>query len=196
MPLGEEMVNKNIKSGYSKNINSIDFEKKKTPGFDKKNQRIFLALVILGAIACLIYGFKSDDLLGGLVVAVAFLGVSLFFFFALKSRQNLEITYDGVIKHIEKQVEDYKKTRKYLRTLIVITADDGKEFIYNSIISSPRNDYTTYYKEGDKVRHHYGFDLPEKYDKSNDEKAVCILCGQLVDIENDNCTACGKILLK
>ena len=190
------MVNKNVKSGYSEKINSIDFKKKKTPGFDKKNQTIFISLAVTGAAACVIYGFKTDDIKGGLVVGISFLVVSILFFLSLKSRQNLEITYDGIIKHIEKQVEDYKKTKKYLRTLIVITSDDGKEFIYNNIISSTKNDYTTYYKEGDKIRHHYGFDLPEKCDKSNDEKVVCIICGQLTDIENENCTACGKTLLK
>lgn len=190
------MDNTSIRTGYSANISGEDFKKKKSPGFDKKNQTIFLIIVALAVVSSIVYGFKTDDLKGGLIVAFAFLAVSMIFFTGLKNRQSLEITYDGVIKYIEKQVEEYKKTKHYLRTLIVITADDGKEFVYNNIIGSTKNDYTTYYKEGDKVRHHYGFDLPEKYDKSKDDKVICILCGQLVDMENDNCSACGKILLK
>lgn len=185
-----------IKPGYSENISDEDFLKKKNPGFDKKNQNIFLTLNILTLITILIVGYVSDDMKGALVVSIALVVISAFFFFALKSRQQIEKTYDGVIKYIEKQKEDYKKTRFYYRYLIIITADDGKEFIYNNIIGSLKDDYTNYYKEGDKVRHHYGFDLPEKYDKSKDDKVVCILCGKLVDIENEKCSDCEKTLLK
>jgi len=190
------MDNTGIKPGFSEKINNQDFNKKRSSGFDKNQQIIFLAIDIATLLGIIYYGYRTDDLKGALFISAMFLLVSLIFFFGLKNRQQVEITYDGTIKYIEKQIEDYKKTKHYLRTLIIITSDDGKEFIYNEIISSTKNDYTQYYKAGDKVRHHLGFNLPEKYDKSNDEKLVCILCGQLVDIENDNCTACGKILLK
>lgn len=190
------MDNTNIKPGFSDKINAPDFYKKNNQGFSKNQQIIFLAIDIITLLGIIYYGYRTDDLKGALLISAMFFAVSLIFFFGLKNRQQNEITYDGTIKYVEKQVEDYKKTKHYLRSLIIITSDDGKDFAYSGIISSLKNDYTTYYKEGDKVRHHNGFDLPEKYDKSNDEKVVCILCGQLADIENDNCTACGKILLK
>lgn len=189
-------VENNINVGYSDKIKDDAFLKKNEVGFGKNQQLIYLITVAIAIIIVMVVGISTDDIKGAGLIAVLLLFISIVIFLGLKSRQKLEMTYDGVIKAIEKQVEPYKKTKSYLRTLIVIKADDDKEFIYNGIFSSMKNDYTTYYKEGDKVRHHDGFNLPEKFDKTNDEKVVCILCGELVDKENDECNKCGKILLK
>jgi len=190
------MNNSNTRIGYSDRISHPDFHKKNVKGFDKKQQNMFLIIVFAAMAGILLYGYFTDDLKGSAIISFAILAVSMLYFSGLKNRQSVETTYDGTIKYIEKQTEVIKKTKYYLRTLIILNSDDGKEFVYNNIISSTKNDYTDYYKVGDKVRHHYGFDLPEKYDKSKDEKAVCILCGKLDDINNDNCSKCGKTLLK
>jgi hypothetical protein len=190
-------VDKNIKVGYSENINDATFLKKNEKGFGKNQQIIFIILFALTIIAIILVGiFNTHDVKGALIISLLTLFVGTVFFCVLRNRQKMEMTYDGVIKVVEKKVEPYKKTMSYLRTLIAIQTDDGREYIYNNIISSKKNDYTTYYKEGDKVRHHDGFNLPEKYDKTCDDRVVCILCGELVDIQNDRCSQCGKTLLK
>lgn len=189
-------VENNINVGYSDNIKNDAFLKKNEVGFGKNQQLIYIITVAITTIIVMVVGISTDDIKGAGLISALLLFISVVIFLALKSRQKLEMTYDGVIKAIEKQVEPYKKNRSYLRTLIVIKADDDKEFIYNGIFSSMKNDYTTYYKEGDKVRHHDGFNLPEKFDKTSDDKVVCILCGELVDKENNECNKCGKILLK
>jgi hypothetical protein len=190
-------LDKNIRVGYSENINDTVFLKKNEKGFGKNQQIIFIILFALTIVTIMMVGiFSTDDIKGASIVSLLVLFAGTVFFCALRNRQKMEMTYDGVIKAIEKQIEPYKKTKSYLRTLIVIKTDDDREYIYNNIISGTKNDYTTYYKEGDKVRHHDGFNLPEKFDKTSDDKVVCILCGALVDIENDVCCNCGKLLLK
>jgi hypothetical protein len=53
-----------------------------------------------------------------------------------------------------------------------------------------------YYGTGDRVRHHKGFLLYEKYDKSRDTEIVCVACLTINRIELDVCARCKCPLLK
>jgi len=182
--------------GYSPNIEKEEFEK--TRDTKKPKDEIFYILILsVAVIVTLAMGiFRYQDIKGTLFFVAIVLVVGGVFFYIFRTKKQPDLTYDGVIKFIDRSEETYRKSGRYLVSYIAITRDDGKIFIYNNIISSLHNDYTTYYHAGDKVRHHKGFQLPEKYDKSNDDKVVCILCGNLVDKQEEVCTKCEKVLLK
>lgn len=187
---------KNQNVGYSSNITEEVFDKTRDNRKSRDEITYIITVVAAVTVTLLVGIFRYQDLKGTLFFIGIIAVVGVIFFFILKQKKQPDITYDGVVKFIEKSVETYRNKGKYLVTYIAITREDGKIFVYNNIISSVHNDYTTYYQIGDKVRHHKGYFLPEKYDKTQDDKVVCILCGHLIDKEKDYCSNCQKVLLK
>ena len=53
-----------------------------------------------------------------------------------------------------------------------------------------------YYRVGEQVRHHSGYDFPEKFDKSSDDQVICIACGILYAQQEVDCPKCQVPLLK
>ena len=54
----------------------------------------------------------------------------------------------------------------------------------------------SHYALGDRVRHHKGFSYYEKFDKSGEEKILCIACNSFAEAEADVCPRCKCPLLK
>lgn len=191
-----EKMQTDTQKGYSKNIENADFDKTRQTRL-LRDEVLYVIILSVAVIVTLLVGiFRYQDPKNTLIFAAIVIAVGALFYYILKVKKQPDETYDGVIKHIDKNEETYKKSGRYLVSYVAITRDDGKILVYNNIISSIHNDYTTYYKIGDRVRHHKGYLLPEKYDKSGDDKIVCLACGHLVDKKEKYCSKCQKILLK
>lgn len=122
----------------------------------------------------------------------------------IKSRRTAaDATYDGEVESVERREPvssaDVRSIgadvadRMILHT-IRIRDDHGRLHTYERM-GGPE-DYRAYYRPGERVRHHRGFDLPEKYDKRGDDTAVCIVCGRMESTDAGRCTACGAPLLQ
>lgn len=118
-------------------------------------------------------------------------------------RKAIDKTYDGVIASIERRepvtranvyrVDESTRGRMILYTIRILDCEN-RMHTYERM-GGVGEDYTVYYKKGDVVRHHHGFDLPEKHDKSGDATIVCIACGHVNSMDSQRCTACSTTLL-
>jgi len=184
--------------GYSPRISDPAFEK-----YQKKSVAwsfIFSGILfIIAIIGFPIYGKSSGDiawptsllygfLIGGMFVAIA-AGQTL--------RKKLDKTWDGVVEYKDAYRQ---KTR----------SDNGNVYYENVYVLKIRKEsgklkthrwrntpgLYSYYNLGDKVRHHKGFYMYEKYDKSKDPKILCAACMAMVDAEKDKCPRCKCPILK
>ena len=60
----------------------------------------------------------------------------------------------------------------------------------------PEIDFTQYFHKGELVRHNAGYEIPEKYDKTEDDEILCIICGEFSPVDKNQCPYCGGVLLK
>ncbi len=186
--------------GFSQRINDPAYT-----SLNKKSQIwIFLFAAIISVafiVGFPIYGNTSGDIdfpkslyyglgLGGMFCVIAII-TSL--------RKAADKTWDGVIENKRYyRVEDSDDdggftTCRYVYELR-IRKDSGK--VIKMEIPGGRNaSIYEYYNEGDKVRHHKGLHLFEKYDKSRDTQILCVACTKLNDINADKCKKCKTPLL-
>ena len=198
MAINENKTSKNNLIGYSSKINDSAF--KSYLGKNKKWSLYFSLIISIAAVVGLsIYGDLGNTmdnpqaLLVGLAVGSIFIFISLIQNF----RQNRSRTWEGqVVDKKQKEKRDEKKGyygEKYIQYIIYIKDDKGK----THKISRREDDiFYNYYKIGDKVKHHAGFNTYEKYDKSTDSIILCNACGNFNDIKNDRCQICRCPLLK
>lgn len=74
-----------------------------------------------------------------------------------------------------------------------ILDDSGKmRYYYMYTDTEP----VTYFREGDRIRHHGGLLYFEKAEKSKDKYIVCNICGRRQELSKDTCYLCGYNLLK
>lgn len=187
--------------GFSDKINDEAYERfRKRSG---KMSIIFYSIVAIVAVAgSLIYGYFSnpvrllDSLFYGLGIAAIFVAFAAIDWLKKKT----DSTWDGEV--IDKKIERKTEVRRtgdritrhhYDMYVLKVRREDGKIFTH-----SFRNvsGVYSYYNVGDKVRHHKGFLLYEKYDKSKDSQILCVACGTFNDIKNDFCKRCKVPLLK
>jgi len=156
---------------------------------------------VIAVIAFPVYGEISGEMempysffyglgIGGMFVAIAFFQV------ISKSRDS---TWDGVV--VDKQIYDRRRFDNNSDSYTTYTDyeyavrrdDNGKVYTH-----STENDATVYnyYKIGDKVRHHKGLGLYEKYDKSKDTFLFCTACSSINEITDEYCFRCKCPLLK
>ncbi len=187
--------------GFSKKVNDPAFQK--LPG--KRNKSTLIAALIGSLIALVgshIAGIFKEDLafpksfiLGGLLSAFF-----LLFAFSQSLKSKRDSTWDGTVsdklsKRKRMRDDDDNNRSRYTTVyeLVVRRDSDGKFFKHE--FNTPAGVYN-YYEIGNRVRHHKGFYLYEKYDKTYDNEVLCVSCSKLQDINNDVCKTCKCPLLK
>lgn len=186
--------------GYSKKIDSAIFAgyRKKTKGWANM---FTVFVVILAVVGFPIYGIASgelglaDSIKYGLIIGGMFILINFYQNFK-KSR---DITWDGtVFDKVIKKSKVYNDRndlgRDHYDYIIKIRRDDGKVIKETAGTSNNRILYD-YYNIGDKVRHHKGMDYYEKFDKSKDDKILCVACITMNNIDDDVCFRCKCPLL-
>lgn len=107
-------------------------------------------------------------------------------------------TFDGRLMRVERHVArdprapDSKRLYSF-HTFVIQKGAKTRTYVFKGV---KEIDLTGYFKEGDRVRHHYGHEIPEKYDKSGDSEEVCIVCGERASCRRSICPYCGSVLLK
>lgn len=206
---GAEVKGKNVSStietekskliGYSPKINDPAFYR-----YIKNSKRwSFVFAVILALIAVIafpLYGEKSGELEWPLSLFYG-IGIGGMFIFIAAVQTVLKAsdsTWDGVV--IDKKIYNRRKWDKdndmyidYTVYEYFVRRDNGK--IYSHRTEDDMTVYN-YYNIGDKVRHHKGLGLYEKYDKSKDEFLFCTACSSINEINEEYCFRCKCPLLK
>lgn len=107
-------------------------------------------------------------------------------------------TFDGELKSLTREVhrnlEDPESKKQYSYHTFVIKKG-GREMTY-VFKGHSGMDFTHYFKKGELVRHHSGYEIPEKYDKTEDDEILCIVCGEFSPVSKNQCPYCGGVLLK
>lgn len=188
--------------GYSDRISDPVFTPPEAPAAGQQGLKYMLFVVPLVVLVLL---WRSAVLATWLFIVLLAAVIVLALFPILKGRRAAEDkTWDGTIVSVERREPvmgaDVRKvdpaTRdKMILTTIKIQDEEGTVHTYERMGGLPE-DYREYYHEGDRVRHHKGFVLPEKYDKSADDTVVCIVCGRINSMDSRRCTECGAVLLK
>lgn len=177
------------------------------PAFDKyrknaKKWALFFA-VILFVIACIgfpIYGNASGEIdwpqslyygmgIGGMFVVIALIQTM---------RQSRDTTWDGTVVDktaVRKQRNDRDGTgvTTYMQYTVDIRKDDGKT---KKHVAFDHSGLYNYLRVGDRVRHHKGFAVYEKYDKSQDVEIMCVACAKMNSVLTDVCDRCKCPVLK
>lgn len=159
-----------------------------------------VVLALVAIVGFPIYGEKSGELkmpqslYYGLAIGGMFIAIALIQIF----RKGRDTTWDGVI--VGKQVFERTTHDKDTDVDTTYTVYEYKVKRGNGkVYKHQHKDHDTmfnYFDIGDRVRHHKGFDVYEKYDKSKDTIIFCIACGTVNDISDDVCVRCNCPLLK
>ena len=186
--------------GYSEKISDAAYHARAT---DKK----VIGYCALLAISCVASWFfwQGGTLATWAFVALVIMTATAVLSLALK-RQRLakDKTYDGVIdvavrREPVTQANIYRmnpsaRGKVVLHSLRIVDGENnGHVYEWMGGIGE---DYAAYYKPGDRVRHHRGFNLPEKFDKSGDAEIICICCGRMNAMDSRRCGGCSAPLLK
>lgn len=196
-PVGSQIP---ARVGFSERINDPALQKL----VGKRNKSTLLAAVIASFIALagsIIAGIYKEELafprsllLGGLLSAFF-----LIFAFSQSVKSKKDTTWDGkVVDKLSKRKridsgEDSRRTYTTVYVLVVQRDSDGKIFKHEFPTAAG---HYNYYEIGDIVRHHKGFYLYEKYNKTYDNEVICISCTKLRNINDDFCKTCKVPLLK
>ncbi len=186
--------------GYSDKINDPRYQRFQES--NKKGTLIFsIVISIIALVGFPIYSTTSNDmdiatsLLIGLFLAVIFMAIA----FVQLYKQKKDFTWDGVVvdkKMRERQHQqhpDDQHMQYYTEYVLKVKRNDGRVITHRN--KNNPNLYN-YLNIGDYVRHHKGFHIYEKYDKSNDKVIICVACSTINNIENELCTKCKCPLLK
>ena len=189
-------------TGFSARIADPAYEK-----WIRNNGRgaaIFTVILALVAFS----GFTAAGVMGvggvsnpqGLLIGLGIGGMFLAIYLIQTLKRKKDKTWEGkVVDKIEKkkrrQRNDGEDTvrEEYIEYTITVLGDDGKKRVLRRENSRTLFDY---YNVGDRVKHHAGFSLYEKYDKSKDRHIFCIACGNLCNMEDSICGRCKCPLLK
>jgi hypothetical protein len=185
--------------GYSKKIDDPAFEK--YVGDTRRWPFQFSLILALAAVlGFYFYGENGSQMDNpqafhiGLVIGGMFILIALLTIAGKRTKR----TWDGevvdkrVIKKRKKKYMDnsHYNAGEYTIYIVYVKDDKGKS---HEITAIDDETLFSYYRVGDKVRHHGGLNT---YDKSNDEIIFCNACSTLNDIDDDYCFRCGCPLLK
>ncbi len=177
------------------------------PAFDKyrKNSKRWALLfsLILFVAACIgfpIYGNASGEIdfprslyygmgIGGMFVVIALIQTI---------RQGRDRTWDGTVTdktavRKTRQDNDGSGHQHYMEYTVVVRRDDGRTKRHRSTNTPGLYNYL---RTGERVRHHKGFYVYEKYDKSQDAEIMCVACGKMNSVLADTCERCKCPVLK
>lgn len=187
--------------GYSARISDPAYARK-APQKEKGSLKYLLFVVPLLVFVALWQGQVIGTWLFAALVA---LSVVFMLPPILKERREAEDrTFDGTITSVERREPvssaDIRKINQETRDRMIfhtirIKDEQDKQHTFEQM-GGLATDLRTYYQPGGRVRHHKGFMLPEKYDKSQDEEIICIICGRMNAMDSRKCSECGAPLLK
>jgi hypothetical protein len=133
----------------------------------------------------------------GMAIGGMFLLIALF----QTLRKKKDRTWDGQV--VDKKVEHKTRSREtsedsfvkehYTLFTVLIRENSGK---FHPLAVENDSRYFDYFQIGDAVRHHAGFSVYEKQDKTRDSYLFCIACGTKNEIYLDVCHRCKCPLLK
>ena len=136
-----------------------------------------------------------------LFIGMAIGGMFLLIAFFQVMRKKKDRTWDGQV--VDKKIEHKRRNREtsedsfvtenYTLFTVLIRENNGK---LHPLAVENDSRYFDYFNVGDVVRHHAGFTVYEKQDKSRDATIFCIACGTKNDIQQDVCHRCKCPLLK
>lgn len=187
--------------GFSEKINDPSYDKYRKSS--RKWSYIFsLILAVVAVIVFLIYGSVSGDIdfPYSLFYGLAIGGMFVFIAVLQDLKRHKDTTWEG--KVIDKNIYDKtevrrsdsgRKTVHYKLYVLKVMRDNGKVYSHK-FRDNPV--FFDYYAVGDRVKHHKGFSIYEKYDKSKDSQILCIACGTSNDIKDEYCKRCKVPLLK
>ena len=188
--------------GYSDKITDPAYQVQDTPKDSKQTLKYLLFVVPLLVFVILWYAKIITTWVFVLLFAVAAIAALPPI---LKERREAEDkTYDGELASIVRREPvaaadlrkvDPKVQKKMVFYTIRIKDEGGKVHTYECT-GNIFEDYSDYYTDGERVRHHRGFSLPEKYDKTGNETIACIACGRMNSMDSRRCADCGVVLLK
>lgn len=188
-------------TGFSEKINDPSYERYRKAS--KKWSYIFSAILAgISVVAFPIYGSVSGDISfpNSLLYGLGIGGMFFIIAFLQDQRRRKDTTWEG--KAIGKDVYDKTQVKRsggksrtvhYKLYVLKVMRENGKVYSHKFIDNSTIFDY---YNVGDALKHHKGFMLYEKYDKSKDSQIFCIACGTFNDIKDQNCKRCKVPLLK
>lgn len=108
-------------------------------------------------------------------------------------KRNVGKTWDGeVIDFIQTSHRNSHGRRTSGTRYVVCRTDAGKKV---KVVDD--SGMHSYLNIGDRVRYHPRLNVPlEKHDKTHDTYLLCPFCRRRQPLDVDNCTECGKPLLK
>ncbi|MFP4456881.1 MAG: hypothetical protein ACLFPS_04410 [Clostridia bacterium] len=183
-----------IKKYNNIGFSEINYEKVKKYKINESKNNTKLTIYALVAVITVIIALVISDY-RVLIIPLSMSFLAIINIVNSKSKSEKEY-WDGVItnKKIETKVnynnQGYSKEEIYL---LEVKKENGKiiKFTFND-----REDIYNYYKIGDIVRHHKGFDLFEKYNKKNNNYILCLACLKMNSKKIDNCRKCNCKLFK
>lgn len=185
--------------GFSQKINDPSYTV-----FQQKSDKWAIGFAVFLAIAAIIgfpiYGQVSGELelSQSLLYGALIGGMFLIIAFAQTLKKKKDTTWDGEVtnKRSYRRQNNNDPNNVSISYYTVyeykVRRDNGKIYTHRN---NDNDAIYNYYNIGDKVRHHKGFYIYEKYDKSNDEYIFCIACGTRNPIENTHCRKCKVPLL-
>lgn len=186
--------------GFSPKINDPAFL-----AFKKKSKAwsiIFaLILAVIVTTAFTVYSLYADapevefpnSLYYGMVIGGMFILIAVI----QTLKRGLDKTWDGVVQdkktYRKTQSDDDGNSKRYDDVYVIKIKKNAGGTKKHKTVNS--NIYYNYYNLGDAVRHHKGFLLYEKYDKSKDSQIMCAACLTFNDINTEVCKRCKCPLL-
>lgn len=185
--------------GFSSRINHPAFSK-----YRRDSTRWALVFSIIIAVAAVIgfpiYGSVSGELempyslYYGMGIGAMFIVIAVI----TSVSKVKDTTWDGIV--VDKKIYEKQRYDKYSDMFTTYTVYEYKVKRDNRKVYSHRteNDDTVYnyYNIGDRVRHHKGFGVYEKFDKSKDTFLLCTACASINNISEEVCHRCKCPLLK
>lgn len=172
-----------------------DYRKK----LGQSSGRFTLVLAFLFVAGFPIYGAVTGELeiLQSVYYGLGVGGLLLLINLVQTFRAGRDTTWNGVVmdkkSHRRRRVDHQDDPgTEYTEYVLSVKRENGKTHKLSFRSSEGIYDY---FKVGDKVRHHRGFDFYERYDKSNDTHIPCIACSTMNPISNDVCSRCRCPLL-
>lgn len=182
--------NAGIVVGYSKKFDTPEFQTL-LKASNKSYTRVMLVMLFGVPLATGVIGgiFSAKNAVVFIAAAILVFLIMLPIVVYYLIKRNATKTWDG-------EVIDFKhrRSRHTDSYFVVCRTDQGKKTKVRDYRGSGMYDY---FQKGDRVRFHPRLDVPlEKYDKTHDLYLLCPFCGGRQPLENDDCDACGKPLLK
>jgi len=183
------VINKNKNVGFSK----INYERVKQYKIKEgQSCRSNFMTILLGFALIVALGFPNLRVITILIFLISLVGFHIFTSKAKKEKK----FWDGIVinKKIETKIiykqKGYEERKIYL---IEVKKDNGKVITFKF---NEREDIYNYYKTGDIIRHHKGFDLFERYNKNNSNYILCLACLKMNSKNREHCTQCNCKLFK